>query len=63
MHDDDIRQRDLSGKRVEQMTRAERQELKRRLEEFMVVVGKEPAAGPARKPKVRRWDPAADTRK
>lgn len=62
MHDDDIRQRDLTGKSVEEMTREERREMKRRFEEFLAAVGKAPPARNAPKPKVRRWNPAAHGR-
>lgn len=60
MHDNDIRQRDLTGKSVEEMTREERREMKRRFEEFLTAVGKAPPRK-APKPKVRRWNPAAST--
>lgn len=61
--DEDIRQRDLSGKRVDEMTPEERREMKRRFEEFFAQVDrrKEPQAATARK-RVRRWDPATDSR-
>lgn len=60
-NDDDIRQRDLSHKSVEEMTREERLELKRRFEEFASALGRPPT--PARRPKVRRWNPAIDSRR
>jgi hypothetical protein len=60
MHDD-LRQRDLSGKRVQDMSKAERQEMKRRFEEFVTMMkgrsAAEPAEAPAEKPKA--WDPRA----
>jgi len=56
---DDLSQRDLSDKRVQDMTPAERQEMKRRFEEFVGLMkrgGTQPAT-PKSQPK--RWDPRA----
>lgn len=60
--EEDIRQRDLSHKSVEEMTREERRELRRRFEEFVSAVGKAPPPAPPRKPRVRRWNPLTDSR-
>lgn len=60
---DDIRQRDLSQKRVQDMTADERQELRRRFYEFVDLMQQ---SRPSRKGKpekppapARKWDPAA----
>ncbi len=55
---EDLTQRDLSGKRVQDMTPAERLEMKRRFEEFVQTMRKTgPAADKAPAKPVQRWDP------
>lgn len=57
---DDLTQRDLSGKRVQDMTPAERLEMKRRFEEFVQTMRKTgPKAKKAPAKKAQRWDPRA----
>lgn len=59
--DEDIRQRDLSGKRVDEMTAAERREMKRRFEEFFQQMrALEPSPTPAPRKRVRKWNPQID---
>jgi hypothetical protein len=57
---DDLSQRDLSGKRVQDMTPAERQEMKRRFEEFVGAM-KRSGTPASERPKIqaKRWDPRA----
>lgn len=64
---DDIRQRDLSGKTVSQMSEEERKELKRRMKEFVGAMrqtarqhppGKNGSAEQTRRQ--RRWNPEQD---
>lgn len=57
---DDLRQKDLSNIPVQEMTKEERQELRRRFKEFvgMIRKSKEPIVGEPEKPKkVQKWDP------
>ncbi len=57
---EDLSQRDLSDKRVQDMTRAERLEMKRRFQEFVAMVrgsGQPPAT--AAPQQLQRWDPRA----
>jgi hypothetical protein len=56
---DDLRQRDLSGKRVQDMSKAERQEMKRRFEEFVAAMRGGDAAPAPPKAKPQAWDPRA----
>ncbi len=61
---DDIRQRDLSDKRVQDMTLAERREMKRRLAEFVRLMRKDgrpsaPGAHPRGEKAPRKWSPQA----
>jgi hypothetical protein len=60
---DDIRHRDLSAIPESEMTAEERQELKRRFEEFVGLMRRPSVAGsigkPASQKKARRWDPAS----
>ena len=62
---DDLSQRDFSQKRVEDLSQVERQELRRRFEEFVTVMrGRRLGAGTAPPPKpVTKWDPAVHGRK
>lgn len=59
--DDDIRQRDLSGKTVREMDELEKQEIKRRFDEFVELVKaqKVRVATPSRPKQVKRWNPLA----
>ena len=65
MTQDDLKQRDLSNLSVEQMSAAERAELRRRYEAFVRVMGWAPevpsraAVNPRR---ARRWVPGAPRR-
>lgn len=66
---DDIRQRDLSGKTVAQMSEDERKELKRRMKEFVGAMrqsSRKTAPGRTgereQTKRQRRWNPAQDTR-
>jgi hypothetical protein len=62
--DEDIRQRDLSDKRVDEMTPEERREMKRRFQEFFSQVRSDnPPAQPTARKRVRRWDPTTDVRR
>lgn len=58
MHDD-LRQRDLSGKRVQDMSAAERREMKRRFEEFVAMMKGSPAPAPRPAKAAKAWDPRA----
>lgn len=61
---DDIRQRDLSKKPYEQYSDEEKRELARRFKEFSQLVREKGAermglqSRPAKKKRVRKWDPA-----
>ncbi|MFC4349991.1 hypothetical protein ACFOW6_00390 [Fodinicurvata halophila] len=64
---DDIRQRDLSGKTVSQMSEEERKELKRRMKEFVGAMRQTSRQHPAEKNgseeqtrRQRRWNPGRD---
>lgn len=59
--DDDIRQRDLSGKTVREMDAEEKQEIKRRFDEFVELVKsrKVRVATPTRPKRVAKWNPLA----
>lgn len=59
--DDDIRQRDLSGKTVREMDELERQEIKRRFDEFVELVKtrKVRVNTPTRPKQVKKWNPLA----
>ena len=62
---EDLSQRDFSQKRVDELSQAERQELRRRFEEFVTVMrGRRQGAGkaPPAKP-VTKWDPAIHGRR
>ena len=55
---DDLRQADLSGLSMKQMTAEQRAELRRRLETFVdAFVPKPKEAANTAKPKVRKWVP------
>jgi hypothetical protein len=56
---DDLSQRDLSGKRVQDMNPAERREMKRRFEEFVGLMKRDGGKQPAPKAAPQRWDPRA----
>ncbi len=59
--DEDIRQRDLSGKTVREMDAQEKEEIKRRFDEFVELVKtrKVRVAAPARPKQVTKWNPLA----
>lgn len=64
---DDIRQKDLSGKSVAQMSDEERKELKRRMKEFVGAMRQSARKQPAAKNdsqeqarRQRRWNPGED---
>ena len=59
--DDDIRQRDLSGKDMSEMDAVEKQEMKRRFDEFVELVKtqKVKVRTPARPKQVKKWNPLA----
>ncbi len=62
---DDLEERDLSGKRDEELTKEEKQELARRFDEFSRLVhekGRETLGiedKPREKKRIRKWNPAA----
>ena len=63
---DDLSQRDFSQRQIEDLTQAERQELRRRFEEFVAAMrgGPKPGAEPEPPAKpVTKWDPALHGRK
>lgn len=63
---DSLTDRDLSGVPDEYLTPAERQELKRRLKDFVMAVRKRhagPAAAAAPQKRVTKWDPTQRARK
>lgn len=59
--DDDIRQRDLSGKTVREMDEQEKLEIKRRFDEFVELVKtrKVQVATPPRAKTAAKWNPLA----
>ncbi|SME88833.1 hypothetical protein SAMN06265365_101145 [Tistlia consotensis] len=59
--EDDIRQRDLSGKTVREMDEQEKLEIKRRFDEFVELVKtrKVRVQTPARPRQVTKWNPLA----
>jgi hypothetical protein len=58
MKNDDLTQADLSHLRVQDMTDAQRAELRRRFEDFVTRVVKRPLPGAAEKPtRVEKWTP------
>lgn len=59
--DDDIRQRDLSGKTVREMNVQEKEEIKRRFDEFLELVKsrKVRVGTPSRPKRVTKWNPLA----
>ena len=61
MPDEDLRQADLSHLRIEDMTDAQRAELRRRYNDFVERVLKRPSAAVPAAPtkKVAKWMPAA----
>ncbi len=63
---DDLSERDLSGKSDQDLTSEERQELQRRLDEFIERMELRPPGKDAQQDKPKRitaWDPAAIARR
>ncbi len=61
----DLKQRDLSNIPESELTQEERQELRRRFEEFVGILRRKsgaPAVEPRAK-RIQRWDPAAIARR
>jgi hypothetical protein len=63
---EDITQRDLSSRPVQDLTEAERQELHRRFDEFLGAMRKasgKPELEPEPKKTVKKWNPAMQARR
>jgi|TARA_R110002072_G_scaffold27892_13_gene90445 hypothetical protein len=60
MAENDIQQRDFSGKRLKDMSALEREEMERRFMDFFRSVGGQIIEAPKREKEVRKWNPLTD---